>query len=71
MHHRRKMPRKRTRYNHSHGHWKNPKWWDIVFNTIPKRRQNTRLAADVVAGRKDPDDIPWPVNAAKVTPYYW
>lgn len=47
-----------------------PRWWDIVFHTRPKRREQSRLLHKVMQGH-DPDAIAWPVNSRKPHNYYW
>ncbi len=50
------------------GNW--PRWWDIVFHTRPKRRENRALEQKIMKGY-DPDELVWPAGNHKRHTYYW
>ena len=69
----RKRPKTAVTHNaESRGHWLRhwPRWWDVVFHTRPSRRRASRLVADFVSGRRDPDDTIMP-NGRQPHEYYW
>lgn len=47
-----------------------PAWWDRLFHTRPARSKAKRLAADIRASRRDPDNTCWP-DHRKPHIYYW
>lgn len=47
-----------------------PKWWDLAFNTRPKRRENRVLEKKIIKG-SDPDELVWPLGNHKPHTYYW
>ncbi len=71
-HYKRKRPRTACTHNpQSRGYWLAhwPRWWDIIFHTRPRRRQDRALIEAIARGR-DPDDVAWTVNR-KPHRYYW
>jgi hypothetical protein len=48
-----------------------PSWWDLVFHTRPRRREQQRLLRDIKMGWRDPDGVAWPLGADKPHNYFW
>lgn len=69
MHHKRKKARSRARSNvKSMSSW--PKWWDVLFHTRPRRREEREIEKKLLKG-DDPDSAIFPPGNHKPHNYYW
>jgi hypothetical protein len=50
--------------------WKNPRWWDIVFHTRPRRAKDKAVTRAVAAGAIDVDAANWSVGRRPQEDYW-
>ena len=47
-----------------------PSWWNRLFDTIPRRRNDKAMCGAIIQGLVDPDDIGWGVIERRPHCYY-
>lgn len=67
-HHKRKRPRTAP-VNAPEQMSITPSWWNIMFHSRPRRREDQRTAHSIVMGA-DPDEVVW-AHSKRPHRYYW